>query len=196
MKKEKQIEFLRKARNILHKQENGKPIFGNEIITAHDCVAIVLDDLIFEDFKERKERELLKHFVFTAGNFPENQKAIDNAINTTHLLESRWEMNAECTGYYDGSTIVINTNDGNNTSICMKDDNLFRLINSCMEFARELEKMNKQQTLYKKCWIISPTLFFKKLNIKYLKIRTTPKFLCQIGNRWCCRREKKRFPRC
>ena len=50
---DKKIELLCKARNILHKQENGEKLTGNEIIIAHDLVDMVLDALVDEDFKAR-----------------------------------------------------------------------------------------------------------------------------------------------
>ena len=54
MKQEKRIELLCKARNILHKQENGEVLTGNEIVAAHDYVDMVLDDMVSEDFLNRK----------------------------------------------------------------------------------------------------------------------------------------------
>lgn len=83
----------------------------------------------------------MRHFVFCAGHFPENQPAIDNALKAVEILESIWEQNATITGIYDGSKIIINPNDGNNTSICMEDDDLHRLISSCMAFTREMTRI-------------------------------------------------------
>lgn len=40
------IELLSKARNLLHKQENGKTVTSLDIILAHDCIDMVLDELI------------------------------------------------------------------------------------------------------------------------------------------------------
>lgn len=48
MDKQKRLEFLLKARNILHKQENGQKLIGNEIIFAHDYIDMVIDDMISE----------------------------------------------------------------------------------------------------------------------------------------------------
>jgi len=48
MDKEKRLEFLLKARNILHKQENGQKLSGNEIIIAHDYIDMVIDDMVSE----------------------------------------------------------------------------------------------------------------------------------------------------
>ena len=50
MDREKRLELLLKARNILHKQENGQKLSGNEIIFAHDYVVMVIDDMIQENF--------------------------------------------------------------------------------------------------------------------------------------------------
>ena len=55
MNKQTQIEFLLKARNILHKQENGQKLTGNEIVMAHDYVDMVLDTLVQENFEDRKK---------------------------------------------------------------------------------------------------------------------------------------------
>ena len=48
MNKEKKLELLLKARNILHKQESGQKLSGNDIIFAHDYVDMVIDDMISE----------------------------------------------------------------------------------------------------------------------------------------------------
>lgn len=48
MNKQKRLEFLLKARNILHKQESGLEFTGNEIVAAHDYVDMVIDDMVSE----------------------------------------------------------------------------------------------------------------------------------------------------
>ena len=48
MNREKKLELLLKARNILHKYENGQKLTGNEIIFAHDYVDMVIDDMVSE----------------------------------------------------------------------------------------------------------------------------------------------------
>lgn len=48
MDKEKRLELLLKARNLLHKQEIEQELTGNEIIFAHDYVDMVIDDMIAE----------------------------------------------------------------------------------------------------------------------------------------------------
>jgi hypothetical protein len=48
MDREKRLELLLKARNILHKQENNQKITGNEIVFAHDYVDMVIDDMVQE----------------------------------------------------------------------------------------------------------------------------------------------------
>lgn len=87
----------------------------------------------------------MKHFVFTAGHFPENQEAIDNALKVVDILKWQWEMDATVTGIFDGSQITVNKNDGNNTSVCIEDDDLHRLITSCIAFTREMTKLKYKQ---------------------------------------------------
>ena len=53
MNKEKKLELLLKARHLLHKQENGQKLSGNEIVLAHDFVDMVIDDMIQENFFEK-----------------------------------------------------------------------------------------------------------------------------------------------
>lgn len=48
MNKEKKLELLLKARNLLHKQESGQKLTGNEIIFAHDYVDMVIDNMVQE----------------------------------------------------------------------------------------------------------------------------------------------------
>ena len=48
MNREKRFELLLKARNILHKQEDGQKLSGNEIVIAHDYVDMVIDDMVQE----------------------------------------------------------------------------------------------------------------------------------------------------
>ena len=48
MNREKRFELLLKARNLLHKQESGQKLTGNEIIFAHDYVDMVIDDMVQE----------------------------------------------------------------------------------------------------------------------------------------------------
>lgn len=83
----------------------------------------------------------MKHWVFTAANIPENKTAIKMAVHAVSILDDYWDMNATVTGVYEGSLFLIDTDDGNNTSICAVDDDIHRLIYSCMAFARENEKL-------------------------------------------------------
>ena len=83
----------------------------------------------------------MKHFVFCAANIPKNEVAIKMAVHTVSILDDYWDMYATVTGIYEGSKFTVNPNDGNNTSICAEDDNIHRLIYSCMAFARENEKL-------------------------------------------------------
>ena len=47
------ISLLLKARNLLHKQENGEELTSNDIVMAHDYVDMVIDDLVDEHFKQK-----------------------------------------------------------------------------------------------------------------------------------------------
>jgi hypothetical protein len=51
---DERIEKLLKARNILHKKENGEKFGPNDLIIAHDLVDMVIDDMVDENFKARK----------------------------------------------------------------------------------------------------------------------------------------------
>ena len=53
MDKEKKLELLLKARHLLHKQESGQKLTGNEIVLAHDFVDMVIDDMVQERFFEK-----------------------------------------------------------------------------------------------------------------------------------------------
>lgn len=53
MNKEKKLELLLKARHLLHKQESGQKLTGNEIVLAHDYVDMVIDDMVQENFFEK-----------------------------------------------------------------------------------------------------------------------------------------------
>ena len=87
----------------------------------------------------------MKYWVFCAANIPENEAAIKMAVHTVSILDDHWNMNATVTGVYEGSKFSINPNDGGNTSICAEDDDTYRLIYSCMAFARENEKLKQKQ---------------------------------------------------
>jgi uncharacterized protein YeeX (DUF496 family) len=60
MNNQRKIELLLKARHLLHKQENGESVTGNDIILAHDYVDMVLDAIVGEDFEERKRKKVFK----------------------------------------------------------------------------------------------------------------------------------------
>lgn len=60
MNNKRKIELLLKARHLLHKQENGEKVSGNDIILAHDYVDMVLDALVGEDFEERRQKKVSK----------------------------------------------------------------------------------------------------------------------------------------
>ena len=83
----------------------------------------------------------MKHYVFTAANIPENELAIKIAIHAVYILDDYWDMNAAVNGVYEGSKFIVNPYDGNNTSIYAEDDDIHRLIDSCMAFTREMQKL-------------------------------------------------------
>lgn len=82
-----------------------------------------------------------KHYVFCAANVAENQCAIDNACKAVEILKWRWTMNADCTGVYEGPKFYIDPDDGGNTEILAESDSLITLIDGCMAFAREVERL-------------------------------------------------------
>lgn len=49
------IELLTKARNLLHKQENGEEVTNLDITLAHDLVDMVLDDIVAENYLNSKK---------------------------------------------------------------------------------------------------------------------------------------------
>ena len=67
------------------------------------------------------------------------------AVHAVSILDDYWDMNDTVTGVYEGSKFTINPNDGNNTSIYVEDDDIHRLIYSCMTFARENEKLKLKE---------------------------------------------------
>lgn len=86
--------------------------------------------------------EQYHHYVFCAANIAENERAIDNAHEAVENLESYWLMNATCTGVYEGPKFSIDSDDGGNTEILAESDSLITLINGCMAFASELERLS------------------------------------------------------
>lgn len=44
--KKNTLDLLLKARNLLHKQEKGEKVTALDIITAHDCVDMVIDAIV------------------------------------------------------------------------------------------------------------------------------------------------------
>ena len=85
-----------------------------------------------------------KHWVFCAGNMSENQEAITNACKAVEILKWHWTMNADCTGVYEGPKFTIYPDDGGNTEILAESDSLIDLINGCMAFAREVERLRQR----------------------------------------------------
>ena len=64
MTNKRKIELLLKARHLLHKQENGEKVTGNDIILAHDYVDMVLDAIVGEDFEERMKQKKVSKIQF------------------------------------------------------------------------------------------------------------------------------------
>ena len=77
----------------------------------------------------------MKHCVFCAANIDKNKESISIALQALDSLKLMWELNADATGVYEGSDFTIDYNDGNNTSIWAEDEDIHRLIYSCMSFA-------------------------------------------------------------
>lgn len=57
---ERKIELLCKARNLLHKQENGQAITRTDITLAHDYVDMVLDALVDERFLKNQPKKVTR----------------------------------------------------------------------------------------------------------------------------------------
>lgn len=81
----------------------------------------------------------MKHCVFSAGTrFPQNAKSIKAAKAAVHTLELKNMLDYDCCGQtYYGEFIEIEQS--GNISIYAFDDNLTKLIDTCMAFAREKE---------------------------------------------------------
>ena len=77
----------------------------------------------------------MKYCVFCAANIDENKESISIALQALDSLKLMWELNADATGVYEGSQFIVNSNDGGNTSIWAEDEDIHRLIYSCMSFA-------------------------------------------------------------
>lgn len=56
MNTKERIDLLMKARNLLHKQENGEQVTSNDIVFAHDYIDITVDDMVDENFKAKNQR--------------------------------------------------------------------------------------------------------------------------------------------
>ncbi len=85
-----------------------------------------------------------RHYVFCAANIAENMHAIDNACRAARDLDHYWSINASCTGVYEGPKFSVNPNDGGNTEILAESDSLITLIEGCMAFAREVERLRQR----------------------------------------------------
>ena len=86
-------------------------------------------------------KKLIRHYVFGAANCEENMKSIELAKKALSIIEEIWEMNANACGYYEGSKSGVLDNDGGNTEIYFEDNDISRLINSCMSFTREYTRL-------------------------------------------------------
>ncbi len=58
------IELLSKAHNILHKQENGKTVTNLDITLAHDCIDMVLDELVAQQAEMDRIYKQGKNMIF------------------------------------------------------------------------------------------------------------------------------------
>ena len=83
------------------------------------------------------------HWVFGAAKIPKQMKTVEHAKEAVKCLESHWDMNACCTGVYEGPKFTVNENE-ERIEICAEDSSLITLINGCMAFARELERREKR----------------------------------------------------
>ncbi len=86
--------------------------------------------------KELQVPDSYKHYVYSAGLFPQNEKSIANAKKAVELLEEMWEMNADIHGHYEGPNFVIEEGK-DNIEIYAESGSLLTLIDGCMAFARE-----------------------------------------------------------
>ena len=98
-----------------------------------------LQSKISSALDEFLEHEDYKHWVFCAVKFPENEEIIDKAKKTVKNLEDLWIMNASIHGYYEGPKFVIREDDSN-VEIQAISNNLAKLIDGCMAFAREITR--------------------------------------------------------
>ena len=64
MNNQRKIELLLKARHLLHKQENGESVTGNDIILAHDYVDMVLAAIVGEDFEAKMKQKKVSKIQF------------------------------------------------------------------------------------------------------------------------------------
>jgi len=92
--------------------------------------------------KELQVPDHYKHYVYTAGLFPENEKSNANAKKAVEILEDIWEMNADIHGHYEGPNFVIK--EGDNLEIYAESDSLLTLIDGCMAFARRKALLDNQ----------------------------------------------------
>ena len=94
------------------------------------------------------EKKVIRHYVFTAAIIDEQLTIINNAKRALEALKNIWEMNATCTGCYEGSKSNTIENDGGNFSIYFEDDDINRLINSCMRWQFYYDKYNKRDGIF------------------------------------------------
>ena len=83
----------------------------------------------------------MKYCVYCAAYCPDNEESINCALKAKENIEFMWDLNADATYCYEGSDITVNEHDGNNISIWVEDENIYRLLYSCMAFAYELERL-------------------------------------------------------
>ena len=118
-----------------------------------------------------KTKSLFTHFVFCAGkHIPENQKAIQEAIDITKRLKQKWDEEACITGYYEGSIIDV-LDDDHNIEIKFTNKNLSALIDHCMDFSRLKQERNPIKAEEKYITLQHLILLAKKENIDPSELR-------------------------
>lgn len=90
------------------------------------------------------EKKLIRHYVFCAAITEDQLQHINNAKRALISLKDIWSMNATCTGIYEGSKSNTIENDGGNFTIYFEDDDIHRLISSCMSWQYYYDKFNKK----------------------------------------------------
>ena len=97
MNTRERIDLLLKARNLLHKQENGEQLTSNDIVFAHDYIDMVVDDMVAERFKAQQERNnVIKALARATMKLDRLQVELseDSPYPTPDAAETRKRINA------------------------------------------------------------------------------------------------------